>query len=95
MFSWRLAMGAGAHTSTSQNGVEPLTESFEYPVPSPAGVPAPGWFFSNQHGFVYEAEAIHRCLAAGLKECPQYTRRDSLHVLAILDREREAAKGPS
>eukprot|EP00401_Gymnodinium_catenatum_P040996 CAMPEP_0117538334 /NCGR_PEP_ID=MMETSP0784-20121206/42426_1 /TAXON_ID=39447 /ORGANISM="" /LENGTH=417 /DNA_ID=CAMNT_0005334947 /DNA_START=1 /DNA_END=1254 /DNA_ORIENTATION=- len=80
-----LALGPGQHTSTSQNNTTPKTEQSEYPIPLPSGVPAPGWHFSNQHGFVYQAEAIHRCLAAGLRECPQYTREDSLHVMHILD----------
>ena len=59
------------HSSTAQNGVRPYTEQVTYPVPEPVGLPAAGWHFVNQHGFVYQAQAIHRCLAAGLKECPQ------------------------
>ena len=30
----------------------------------------------NQHGFYYEVEAVHRCLAKGLRETPQHTRAD-------------------
>eukprot|EP01043_Picozoa_sp_COSAG02_P041227 COSAG02_NODE_3401_length_6805_cov_70.980763_3_plen_246_part_00 len=41
--------------------------------------------YTNQTGFIYQAEAVHRCLAAGLRECPQYTKEDSLHVMQILD----------
>ena len=41
--------------------------------------------YTNQTGFIYQAEAVHRCLAAGLHECPQYTEADSLHVMRILD----------
>jgi len=80
-----LALGPGKHTSTSQNNVAPKTQQFEYPVPLPSGIPAPGWHFSLQHGFVYQAEAVHRCLAAGLRGCPQFTKADSLHVIHILD----------
>ena len=31
-----------------------------------------GWTWSggNQHGFMYQAQAIHRCMAAGLKGMP-------------------------
>lgn len=79
-----LAQGNG-HTSTSQNNAMPITQQFEYPIPGPSGVPAPGWHYSNQHGFVYQAEAIHRCLAAGLKECPQFTKEESLHIMFILE----------
>ena len=73
------------HTSTSQNGVEPCVARCVYPVPQPKGYPAPGWHYTNQTGFVYQAEAVHRCLAAGLLSCPQYTKVESLHVLTILD----------
>lgn len=46
-----------------------------------------GWTWSggNQHGFMYQAQAVHRCMAAGLKECPQFTRQESLHVCEIID----------
>jgi len=73
------------HSSTSQNGVLPNLEQHQHPVPEPAGYPAPGWHYVNQHGFVYQALAVHRCLAAGLKGCPQYTKEDSMQVMSILD----------
>ena len=46
-----------------------------------------GWTWSggNQHGFVYQAQAVHRCLAAGLSELPQWTRAESLRVCEIID----------
>ena len=28
------------------------------------------WHGGNQHGFTYQAQAVHRCMAAGLKELP-------------------------
>ena len=37
------------HTSTSQNGVEPVTIVHTWPVPQPAGYPAPGWHVSTRH----------------------------------------------
>lgn len=73
------------HTSTSQNGVRPHVEQVTYPVPEPAGLPAAGWNYVNQHGFLYQAEAVHRCLAAGLKECPQFTKAESLRIMELLD----------
>lgn len=79
---WDEAQG---HTATAQNGVRPHTEQVTYPLPEPAGLPAAGWHFVNQHGFVYQAEAIHRCLAAGLKECPQFTKAESLRIQRLLD----------
>lgn len=74
------------HTATTQNGVQPRIEQYTYPLPDPPGVPAPGWHYANQHGFVYQAEAVHRCLAAGLRECPQYTKKDSLRIMELLDK---------
>ena len=46
-----------------------------------------GWTWSggNQHGFMYQAQAIHRCMAAGLTEFPQFTRAESLRVCEIID----------
>lgn len=43
------------------------------------------WGHGNQHGFVYQARAIHRCMAAGLKETPQFTTAESIHVCEIID----------
>ena len=34
---------------------------------------------------MYQAQAIHRCMAAGLKEVPQFTRAESLRVCEIID----------
>lgn len=80
------------HTSTSQNGILPLLTQAEYPVPEPAGYPDPSWHYVNQHGFVYQAAAVHRCLAAGLKECPQFPKADSLRVMELLDTMRQRSK---
>jgi hypothetical protein len=54
---------------------------FEYPLP---GAVSLATSYPNQHGFLYQAEAIHRCLAAGLRECPQYGREESLHAMDLL-----------
>jgi predicted dehydrogenase len=43
------------------------------------------WHGGNQHGFMYQAQAVHRCMAAGLKELPQFTIADSLRVCEIID----------
>jgi hypothetical protein len=41
-------------------------ESYEYPLPAYAY--KGGYPQCNQHGFFYEVEAVHRCLAQGLRE---------------------------
>jgi dihydrodiol dehydrogenase / D-xylose 1-dehydrogenase (NADP) len=43
------------------------------------------WGHGNMHGFVYQAQAVHRCLAAGLTGCPQFTREESVHTCDIID----------
>ena len=63
------------------NGQPSPAERFEYPLPWGVSIPRP---FPNQHGFLYQAEAVHRCLAAGLKTCPQYDEVDSLHAMDLL-----------
>ncbi len=55
---------------------------FDYPLPDSVGIEGA---YPNQRGFIYQAEAIHRCLAAKLTECPQFTTQDSLSVLALLE----------
>ena len=55
---------------------------YEYPLPHAVGMRDP---YPNQQGFLYQAEAVHRCLAAGLRYCPQYSRDDSLHAMDLLD----------
>ena len=62
------------------NTPSPL-QRFEYPLPDAISLPGG---FPNQKGFYYMTEAIHRCLAAGLRECPQFDRAESLHLLEIL-----------
>ncbi|MCY4130036.1 MAG: Gfo/Idh/MocA family oxidoreductase [Gammaproteobacteria bacterium] len=56
-------------------------QRFHYPLPANVSIPSP---FPNQHGFLYMAEAVHRCLGAGLKECPQYSEAESMHCMDIL-----------
>ena len=54
---------------------------YEYPIPDRVSIPMA---FPNQQGFIYEAEAVHRCLAAGLLECPQFTKIESLRVIDLV-----------
>lgn len=56
-------------------------QRFEYPLPDAVKVPDA---YPNQEGFIYQIEAVHRCLAAGLLECPQFGKAESLHVIDIL-----------
>ncbi len=63
------------------NNTPAPVQHFEYPIPiSTRMAPAS----PNQHGFIYQAEAIHRCLAAGLSQCPQYNKEESLHSINLL-----------
>lgn len=64
----------------TRNAPAPL-HYFEYPLP---GSVAMARSSPNQHGFLYQAEAVHRCLAAGLRQCPQYDKAESLHAMNVL-----------
>lgn len=81
------------------NQVERFEYPLPTPAPVTRGQPAgsrwtgeklinyKGWTWSggNQHGFMYQAQAVHRCLAAGLTEMPQFTKDESLRVCEIID----------
>ncbi len=43
------------------------------------------WHGGNQHGFTYQAQAVHRCMGAGLSELPQWTTAESIRVCEIID----------
>ena len=73
----------------TQNAPAPA-QHFEYPLPGHVSIPGA---FPNQHGFLYQAEAVHRCLAAGLTVCPQYNKKESLHVMDLLTEITQARYG--
>ena len=70
----------------TRNAASPETR-FDYPLP---GNVAMARAFPNQQGFLYQAEAVHRCLAANLRECPQYGKAESLHAMDLLTRIQRA-----
>ena len=72
----------------SANMPSPI-QRFEYPLPESVSIPDA---YPNQQGFLYMAEAIHRCLAVGLRECPQYGKTESLHTIDLLSRIQDARK---
>lgn len=39
----------------------------------------------STHGFMYQAQCVHRCMATGLKEFSQHTRAESMQVCQIVD----------
>ena len=81
------------------NQVERFEYPIPTPAPITRGQPAgsrwtgeklinyKGWTWSggNQHGFTYQAQAVHRCFEAGLTEIPQFTRDESIRVCEIID----------
>ena len=64
----------------TRNAPAPL-HYFEYPLPGSVAMTRSS---PNQHGFLYQAKAVHRCLAAGLRQCPQYDKAESLHAMNVL-----------
>ena len=75
----------------TRNAASP-EDRFDYPLPSNVAMARA---FPNQHGFLYQAEAVHRCLAAGLTECPQYGKAESLHAMDLLTRIQRARHEPA
>ncbi|KAL3911211.1 MAG: hypothetical protein SGPRY_008779 [Prymnesium sp.] len=65
-------------------GVSESSE-FTFPIPEPKGFPAPKWHYPNQHGFVYQARAVHRCIGEGWLDCPQYPHSEVVQVMTIMD----------
>ncbi|MHC4985948.1 MAG: Gfo/Idh/MocA family protein [Planctomycetota bacterium] len=64
-------------------------QRFEYPLPETVSISGA---YPNQHGFLYQAEAVHRSLAAGLRQCPQYDKEESLSTMDLLARIAEARR---
>ena len=57
------------------------SQIFDYPLSTSIDVPNA---YPNQKGFSYMIEAIHRCIASGQLECPQFNREESIHLLEIV-----------
>ena len=64
---------------------------FEYPLPEDtAEIKAAGGFeYPNSAGFIYEAAAVARCIAAGMRETPQYTWKETLLNLKLVEEIRD------
>lgn len=77
----RIPPGNGVPSRYRTQGAPAPVQHYEYPLPWGVSIPRP---FPNQHGFLYQAEAVHRCLGAGLRVCPQYDKKDSLHAMDLL-----------
>lgn len=62
-------------------------ETFEYPLPEDTEEikAAGGFMYPNSAGFIYEAAAVARCIAAGKKEVPQYTLAETLCNLQLVE----------
>jgi dihydrodiol dehydrogenase / D-xylose 1-dehydrogenase (NADP) len=68
------------HRYSGSNAPAPI-QRFEYPIPDSVSM---NNAYPNQQGFLYQAEAVHRCVAAGLNQCPQFDMDESLHTLSLL-----------
>ena len=94
-----LLYGRAGRLTAENGGFRPGQYPMPTPGPRARGMPAgqrwtgermvtyKGWNWSggNQHGFMYQAQCVHRCMAAGLTEFPQHTRAESLQVCQIID----------
>ncbi len=77
----RIPPESGVPSRYRTQGAPAPVQHLVYPLPWDVSIPRP---FPNQHGFLYQAEAVHRCLGAGLTVCPQYDKTDSLHAMDLL-----------
>ena len=77
----RVPPAGGVPSRYQTRNVPAPTQHFEYPLPGNVGMET---WYPNQHGFLYQAEAVHRCLAAGLTVCPQYDEAESMHAMRLL-----------
>jgi len=61
-------------------------ETYEFPLPEDTEEikAAGGFMYPNSAGFIYEAAAVARCIAAGKKETPQYTLQETLLNLKLV-----------
>ena len=64
---------------------------FEYPLPEDTEeiINAGGYFYPNSAGFIYEAAAVARCIAAGKKEAPQFTLEETILTLKLIEEVRK------
>jgi dihydrodiol dehydrogenase / D-xylose 1-dehydrogenase (NADP) len=62
-------------------------EVYEYPLPEDTDqiTTAGGFNYPNSAGFVYEAAAVARCIAAGKTEVPQFTLEETLLNLKLIE----------
>lgn len=69
--------------SRYMDGNQPApAQHYEYPLPASIQIPDG---HPNQAGFIYQTEAVHRCLAAGVLECPQINQQESINNIEVLD----------
>jgi dihydrodiol dehydrogenase / D-xylose 1-dehydrogenase (NADP) len=63
------------------------TVVYEYPLPEDTEEikTAGGYHYPNSTGFIYEAAAVARCIAAGKKEVPQFTLAETLQNLKLIE----------
>lgn len=71
-----------------QKGGETL---FEYPLPEETEeIKQTGsFFYPNSAGFMYEAAAVARCIAAGKLEVPQFTLTETYSNAKLIDESRK------
>ena len=60
---------------------------YNYPLPEDTDdiQKTGGYFYPNSAGFVYEAAAVARCIAAGKLEAPQFTLSETILNLRLIE----------
>lgn len=69
--------------------VKPLLFEYLLPADTEEIINAGGYFYPNSAGFAYEAAAVSRCIFAGATEAPQFTLKETLATIRIIDEIRQ------
>lgn len=64
-----------------------VEEKFDFPLPADTDeiVRCGGYEYPNSAGFAYEAAAVARCIASGKKEAPQFTLKETLLNMKLVE----------
>ena len=74
--------------SAGRGKVEAVEYEFPLPEDTEAITASGGYVYPNSAGFVYEAAAVARCIAAGKTEAPQYTSAEMILNLKLIEEAR-------
>jgi dihydrodiol dehydrogenase / D-xylose 1-dehydrogenase (NADP) len=66
------------------------TMAHHFPIDRPSTLVRNGFNFRNSQALKYEAIAFQNCVKDGSRDCPPISRKNTLQILEVLDRIRDA-----